>query len=195
MLIRCGNRGGPWQFAVARDGAGRLRVPESARRRGFDPESLPRGRDSRAGEREPGPAAVRRPEGPGVRQVPRRGQGGGHRRAGAVERRRQVPPRRADRLGACTRRPRSPRATSRRRSPWPTAASSPGIVRNETASAVEIQDADAKLIRIAKDEIDERKRSDVSLMPTGLAQGLSPEDFADLIAYLETLKNVDATGK
>ena len=26
-------------------------------------------------------------------------------------------------------------------------------------------------------------------MPTGLAQGLSPRDFADLIAYLETLKN------
>ena len=37
--------------------------------------------------------------------------------------------------------------------------------------------------------VDERKRSDVSLMPNGLAQGLSPQDFADLIAYLETLRN------
>ncbi len=64
-----------------------------------------------------------------------------------------------------------------------------GIVRNETASSVEIQDAEAKSIRIAKAEIDVRKRSDVSLMPNGLAQGLSPQDFADLIAYLETLKN------
>jgi putative membrane-bound dehydrogenase-like protein len=64
-----------------------------------------------------------------------------------------------------------------------------GIVRNETADSVEMQDADAKTIRIAKAQVDERKRSDVSLMPNGLAQGLSPQDFADLIAYLETLKN------
>ena len=66
-----------------------------------------------------------------------------------------------------------------------------GIVRSETTDAVEIQDSEAKLLRLAKDQIDERKRSDVSLMPNGLAQGLSPQDFADLIAYLETLKNVD----
>ena len=63
-----------------------------------------------------------------------------------------------------------------------------GIIRNESADSVEIQDADAKSLRIAKNDVDERKRSDVSLMPNGLAQGLSPEDFADLIAYLETLK-------
>ena len=63
-----------------------------------------------------------------------------------------------------------------------------GIVRNETADAFEIQDADAKSVRIAKADVDERKRSDVSLMPNGLAQGLSPQDFADLIAFLETLK-------
>jgi putative heme-binding domain-containing protein len=64
-----------------------------------------------------------------------------------------------------------------------------GIVRGETPDAVEIQDAEAKLIRIKKDQIEERKRSDVSLMPNGLAQGLSTQDFADLIAYLETLKS------
>jgi len=64
-----------------------------------------------------------------------------------------------------------------------------GIVRGETPEAVEIQDAEAKLLRIQKDEIEERKRSDVSLMPNGLAQGLSTQDFADLIAYLETLKS------
>jgi putative heme-binding domain-containing protein len=64
-----------------------------------------------------------------------------------------------------------------------------GIVRNETPDLVEIQDAEAKLIRIAKADIDARKRSDISLMPNGLAEGLSLDDFADLIAYLETLKN------
>jgi putative heme-binding domain-containing protein len=63
-----------------------------------------------------------------------------------------------------------------------------GIVRNETPDALEIQCADAKSVRIAKADVDERKRSDVSPMPNGLAQGLSPQDFADLIAFLETLK-------
>jgi putative membrane-bound dehydrogenase-like protein len=70
-----------------------------------------------------------------------------------------------------------------------------GIVRNETADAVEIQDADAKLVKVAKDDIDARKQSDVSLMPTGLAQGLSPRDFADLIAYLESLRNAEVNKK
>ncbi len=64
-----------------------------------------------------------------------------------------------------------------------------GIIRSETADSVEMQDADAKAIRVAKAQVDERKRSDVSIMPNGLAQGLSPQDFADLIAYLESLKN------
>jgi putative membrane-bound dehydrogenase-like protein len=63
-----------------------------------------------------------------------------------------------------------------------------GIVRTETSDAVEIQDADAKLLRLTKNEIETRKRSDVSLMPNGLAQGLNLQDFADLIAYLETLR-------
>jgi putative membrane-bound dehydrogenase-like protein len=64
-----------------------------------------------------------------------------------------------------------------------------GIVRGESGDAVEIQDGDAKLIKISKSNIDARKRSEVSIMPSGLAQGLSTQDFADLVAYLETLKN------
>ena len=64
-----------------------------------------------------------------------------------------------------------------------------GIVRTESDAAVEIQDSEAKLVRLAKGQIDERKPSEVSLMPNGLAKGLSPQDFADLIAFLETLKN------
>jgi putative membrane-bound dehydrogenase-like protein len=66
-----------------------------------------------------------------------------------------------------------------------------GIIKGETPEAVEVEDADAKRLRIAKDDIDERKRSEVSLMPNGLAEGLTRQDFADLIAYLETLKDKD----
>lgn len=70
-----------------------------------------------------------------------------------------------------------------------------GIIKGETADAVELDDAEGKRLRIAKADIEERKRADVSLMPNGLAEGLSTQDFADLIAYLETLKEVKPAGK
>ncbi len=63
-----------------------------------------------------------------------------------------------------------------------------GIVKSDDDSGLVLQDADDKSVTIAKDDIDERRTSDVSLMPNGLAEGLSKEDFADLISYLETLK-------
>ena len=87
VLIRCGNRGGPWQFAVAVTAPADFAFLKAPAARGFNPESLPRARARRAGEREPRPAVLQRPEGPGVHQVPRRGQGRGRRRARAVERR------------------------------------------------------------------------------------------------------------
>jgi putative membrane-bound dehydrogenase-like protein len=64
-----------------------------------------------------------------------------------------------------------------------------GVVKGETPEAVELQDADAKLVRIPVEEIEERRRGDVSIMPAGLAEGIQPADFADLIAYLESLKD------
>jgi putative heme-binding domain-containing protein len=69
-----------------------------------------------------------------------------------------------------------------------------GIVKPETPEYVEIQDADAKLVRIPKTDIEDRKRSEVSLMPSGLAEGILPRDFADLIGYLETLRDAPAAG-
>ncbi|MGE3820183.1 MAG: PVC-type heme-binding CxxCH protein [Isosphaeraceae bacterium] len=63
-----------------------------------------------------------------------------------------------------------------------------GIVKGENPDSIEIEDADAKRHRLPKSEIEERKTSAVSLMPNGLAEGLSREDFADLLAYLESLK-------
>ena len=63
-----------------------------------------------------------------------------------------------------------------------------GILKSETPDAIEIEDADARRITIAKPDVEDRRKSDVSLMPTGLAAGITPEDFADLIAYLESLK-------
>jgi putative heme-binding domain-containing protein len=45
--------------------------------------------------------------------------------------------------------------------------------------------------RIDVEDVAERRTSGTSLMPEGLQAGLSPDEFADLIAYLESLKQID----
>jgi putative heme-binding domain-containing protein len=69
-----------------------------------------------------------------------------------------------------------------------------GLVRSDTETTLVIEDAEAQRITIPREEIEERRKSDVSLMPNGLAEGLTPQDFADLIAYLETLRSPRAGG-
>jgi putative heme-binding domain-containing protein len=63
-----------------------------------------------------------------------------------------------------------------------------GLVRSETDSYVEIVDADTKLTRVPKAEVEERRVGDVSTMPTGLVDTLTPLEFTDLISYLQSLK-------
>jgi hypothetical protein len=63
-----------------------------------------------------------------------------------------------------------------------------GLFRGETANDVLLADQDGKLQRIAKDDIDERTQSAQSLMPENLHAGLSLDDFAGLIAFLESCK-------
>jgi len=43
------------------------------------------------------------------------------------------------------------------------------------------------LIIIPQKEIEERKRQETSIMPEGLVNNLTPEQFADLLSYLESL--------
>ena len=43
--------------------------------------------------------------------------------------------------------------------------------------------------RVRKADVAQRKVSNVSVMPEGLQTGLTPQQFADLIAYLQTLKD------
>ncbi len=67
-----------------------------------------------------------------------------------------------------------------------------GLVRSETETHLELIDAEAKLTKIPKSEIEERRVTDVSLMPAGLVDTLSVVEFADLIAYLQSLKAAPA---
>lgn len=64
-----------------------------------------------------------------------------------------------------------------------------GVVRQETDEEVTMYDSTARKIVIRKSDIAQRKLSNLSVMPEGLQAGLSHEQFADLIAYLESLKH------
>ncbi|MBI3856382.1 MAG: c-type cytochrome, partial [Planctomycetes bacterium] len=63
-----------------------------------------------------------------------------------------------------------------------------GRFMGETAEELLLMDAEGKRHALKKSEIDQRKESELSLMPEGLNTGLSLQDFADIVAYLETLK-------
>ena len=63
-----------------------------------------------------------------------------------------------------------------------------GVVKGETDKEVTLYDASGSKQQVAKDEIKERDHGKLSVMPEGLQLSLKPEEFADLIAYLESLK-------
>jgi putative heme-binding domain-containing protein len=64
-----------------------------------------------------------------------------------------------------------------------------GIVREESADRLTLVDAGGQRQQVAKSRIEERRLSDISLMPDGLANDLTPQQFTDLIAYLESLRS------
>ena len=63
-----------------------------------------------------------------------------------------------------------------------------GVLRRRTDRDLELLDAEGKLLQIPLASVDEQQRGKASLMPTGLHKVLNAEHFADLIAYLATLK-------
>lgn len=63
-----------------------------------------------------------------------------------------------------------------------------GIIPRETADGILLRDAAGAETPIRKDQIREMKPATISLMPTGLEQGITPQSFADLLAYLQSLQ-------
>ena len=63
-----------------------------------------------------------------------------------------------------------------------------GILKLDSPEAVELMTVEGKQIRIPNDDIDEKLKSPVSLMPNGLKDGMTLQDFADIVAFLESLK-------
>jgi putative heme-binding domain-containing protein len=63
-----------------------------------------------------------------------------------------------------------------------------GIVKADSKKALTLMNAEGKLITISLDDIESRSVSKVSLMPASLVDDMTPAEFTDLIAYLETLR-------
>ncbi len=63
-----------------------------------------------------------------------------------------------------------------------------GLPVEEAAGRLVLKTADGERIAVRTAEIDDRKTSDVSLMPEGLAESLGEQDLVDLLAFLTTLK-------
>lgn len=63
-----------------------------------------------------------------------------------------------------------------------------GFVVGERADATVIRQSDGVQVEIAKADIEERVMQKQSAMPDGLVANLRPEQLADLIAYLQSLK-------
>jgi putative heme-binding domain-containing protein len=63
-----------------------------------------------------------------------------------------------------------------------------GLVREETPDALVLATGVDQEVRVARDEIEEIQPSAVSIMPSGLDQQLTPQDLADLIAFLKAAR-------
>jgi putative heme-binding domain-containing protein len=65
-----------------------------------------------------------------------------------------------------------------------------GVFKGESGEAVNLTDAEGKPHRVLKKDIEERIFSPVSTMPNGLSDGMTLQDFADILAFLEARREV-----
>ncbi|MGF1581593.1 MAG: c-type cytochrome [Gemmataceae bacterium] len=63
-----------------------------------------------------------------------------------------------------------------------------GFVHRESKTEVELRTPQGKAIRVPRKDIQRRAQSAVSAMPQGLVNNLTIEEFASLVAYLESLR-------
>lgn len=63
-----------------------------------------------------------------------------------------------------------------------------GIITSEDAGSISIKGIDAIVRKIPRDEVEERVKQKISLMPADLPKILSQEEMADIVEYLTTLK-------
>ena len=64
-----------------------------------------------------------------------------------------------------------------------------GIIAEQDAASLTILDANNQRIKVSRDEVDELREADVSLMPERLLESLTPQELRDLFAYLRDAPN------
>ena len=188
ILLKCGNRGGDWRFSLAVGNPSDYAFLKGPAPGSFDPEAFRKFALARKGNPEHGKALFADPKGLACLRCHAVGGEGGSVGPELTSVGAKYP---KDELISSVIFPSAKISSGYEPVVIATADGRviTGIVKGETPEAVELEDAEAKRLRVPKGEIDERKRSDVSIMPNGLADGLTRDDFADLIAYLETLRD------
>ena len=68
-----------------------------------------------------------------------------------------------------------------------------GILKQATDAGVQLMGADGKLVSISRSDIQEQRGGTISLMPEGLQEGLSLQEFTDLTEYLASLQQPEST--
>ena len=63
-----------------------------------------------------------------------------------------------------------------------------GFISKSTAEEIEIRDIAGNVTKLKADDVKEQEELEISMMPPGLANPLSIEEFASLISYLEGMK-------
>ena len=62
-----------------------------------------------------------------------------------------------------------------------------GFIVSEGAASLQIRESSGVMRELKRAEIAERRRQETSAMPEGSAANLTPEQLADLVAYLQSL--------
>jgi putative membrane-bound dehydrogenase-like protein len=70
-----------------------------------------------------------------------------------------------------------------------------GLIVYEAVDGLILQTGPAATVRVAAEQIAERRLTDTSLMPVGLLDRLSDREISDLYAYLKSLGSTSAQGK
>ncbi|MFP6763414.1 MAG: c-type cytochrome, partial [Planctomycetaceae bacterium] len=63
-----------------------------------------------------------------------------------------------------------------------------GFVSGESIDEVQVRQTNGVALKLKKSEIELRQKKPESMMPRGVVNNLTPEQLADLIAYLQSLK-------
>jgi putative heme-binding domain-containing protein len=63
-----------------------------------------------------------------------------------------------------------------------------GIIKERSEERIRLLDAAGKVIEVESTRVEQENIGDISLMPEGVATGISLQEFTDLIAYLESLR-------